>query len=90
MEIAEILTIVGLVLLYGGALLTAYVNIRVKIKELDVKILNLQKEFDGNKEKVENDIQRLEDKNSIEHETIMKKIDILIEKIVDIRVQVGK
>lgn len=86
MAISEILTIIGLALLYGSALITSYLNIRIKIKELEVKILNLQKDFDSNKSKVENDIKKLEDRNTIEHDAIINKIDELIEKITDVRI----
>jgi hypothetical protein len=90
MGIAEILTIIGLGLLYGSALIMSYINIRIKIKELEMKIMGLQHDFDVNKKKVEIDISKLEDRNTTEHREIMEKVDIIIEKISEIRISQAK
>lgn len=90
MGIAEILTIIGLALVYGSALITAYINIRVKMKELDVKIINLQKEFDEEQIKVQKNLEKLEENNSKVYNQIMNKVDIIIEKITDVRIAQAK
>lgn len=86
MGLNEILTIIGIGLIYASALITTYVNIRLKLKELDVKILRIEKDFREYKTNIDCDMGKLEDKNSLEHGEIMDKIDIIVEKISDIRV----
>ena len=86
MRIEDILTIIGLFLLYSTALIGVYVNLKVKLKELEVRLTNLQEEFIRHKTVVGMNVQKLEERNTLEHDSISVKIDKLLEKITEIRV----
>lgn len=83
MTLSEILTIVGMFLLYGGALIGLYINVRVKMKELEVRILTLESDMIENEKRAAREIAKLELKNTHEHEHIVKRIDALMEKLND-------
>lgn len=86
MTVQDILTIIGLFLLYATGLVGVFVNLRIKIKEIEIKMLNLQDELAQHKISIGCNVQRLEERNTIEHDSIMVKIDKLLEKITEIRV----
>lgn len=90
MRIEDILTIIGLFLLYSTALIGVYVNLKVKLKELEVRLTNLQEEFIRHKSNVGLNVQKLEERNTIEHDSIMVKIDALLEKVTELRVTQAK
>lgn len=82
----EIITIVGLFLGYATALIGAYVNLKVKLKELDVKILNLEGELNAHRSRINNTVDKFEECNTKEHDAIVVKIDTMLEKITELRV----
>ncbi|HNQ82478.1 MAG TPA: hypothetical protein PKM34_02475 [Bacteroidales bacterium] len=86
MTVQDILTIIGLFLLYATGLIGVYVNLRIKLKELEIKLFNLQDEFAQHKLLIGNNVTKLEERNTIEHDSISVKIDKLLEKITEIRV----
>lgn len=97
MVTSEILTLISFGLVYIGVLIATITNIRIKIKELDVRILNLKSEIDENKLDAALKIQKLEDRNTREHESILCKVDNLsakmdsmLEKINEVKVQIAK
>jgi uncharacterized protein HemX len=90
MKIEDILTIIALFLLYSTALIGVYVNLKVKLKELEVRLTNLQEEFIRHKSNVGLNVQKLEERNTIEHDSIMVKIDALLEKVTELRVTQAK
>ena len=49
MTIQDILTAIGLFLVYATALVGVYVNLRVKMKEIEIKMMNLQQELSQHK-----------------------------------------
>jgi hypothetical protein len=90
MTVQDILTIIGLFLLYATGLVTVFVNLRIKIKEIEIKMMNLQDELAQHKVTIGCNVQRLEERNTIEHDTIMVKIDALLEKVTELRVTQAK
>ena len=86
MEIEYIMTIIGGFLFYATGLIGVYVNLRVKMKELDIKVINLQEELAQHKLTTGTNVTRLEERNTLEHDSISVKIDKLLEKITEIRV----
>jgi hypothetical protein len=86
MTTQDILTTLGLFLVYSTALVGVYVNLRVKMKEIEIKMLNLQQELSQHKLAIGLNVNSLEKRNTIEHDSIMIKIDNLLEKIIEIRV----
>jgi hypothetical protein len=86
MEIEYILTILGGFLLYATGLIGVYVNIRIKLKELDVRLTNLKDDVDSHKLSASINVKSLETRNTIEHDAIIIKIDNLLEKVTEIRV----
>jgi hypothetical protein len=87
MEIEYILTILGGFLLYATGLVGVYVNIRIKLKELEVKFANLKSDLDSHKQTTGTNVKSLETRNTIEHDAIIIKIDNLLEKVTEIRVE---
>lgn len=86
MTIQDILTAIGLFLVYATALVGVYVNLRVKMKEIEIKMMNLQQELSQHKLAIGLNVNGLEKRNTLEHDSIMVKIDNLLEKIIEIRV----
>lgn len=48
MGVAEILTLISIILLNGGIILSAWINVKVKLKEIDTKLENMKAEIDRN------------------------------------------
>ncbi len=90
MRIEDILTIIGIFLLYSTGLIGVYVNLKVKLKELEVRLTNLQEEFVRNKSTVGLNVTKLEERNTLEHDSIMVKIDALLDKVTELRVNQAK
>jgi hypothetical protein len=86
MRTEDIIAIIGGFLLYATGLIGVYVNLRVKLKELEIKMLNLQQELSQHKLSNGINVTRLEERNTLEHDSISVKIDKLLEKITEIRV----
>jgi hypothetical protein len=87
METEYVLTILGGFLLYATGLIGVYVNIRIKLKELDVRLANLKSDFDSHKISAGYSVKNLETRNTIEHDAIILKMDSLLEKVTEIRVE---
>ena len=90
MRIEDILTIVGIFLLYSTGLIGVYVNLKVKLKELEVRLTNLQDDFVRHKSNVGLNVTKLEERNTLEHDSIMAKMDSLLEKVTELRVTQAK
>lgn len=86
MRTEDIIAIIGGFLLYATGLIGVYVNLRVKLKEIEIKMLNLQQELSQHKLSNGINVTRLEERNTFEHDSISVKIDKLLEKITEIRV----
>jgi hypothetical protein len=87
LQTETVLTIIGGFLLYATGLIGVYVNIRIKLKELDIKYSNLKQDLDSHKLSTGSNLVRLEERNSLEHDSIIVKIDSLLEKVTEIRVE---
>ena len=85
-------------LTYAGALVGIYVNIRVKLKEMEVEIMGIQKDihecknaivtdFDYLDKKTITAMHEIDEKNSKEHYEILAKIDMILEKLTQVRVE---
>jgi hypothetical protein len=86
-ETETIVTIIGGFAVYATGLIGIYVNIRLKLKELEIRLTNLKVEVDTHRLERISHLSRLESRNSLEHDSITGKIDILIEKVTEIRVE---
>lgn len=87
--LGEILTTIGLILIYSTALVKIYIDVKVKLKELDVKIVNLQADFIEHKTSNENTNAQLTEQRSAERFAIFGKMDLMLEKITDLRINQG-
>ncbi|MCK9399604.1 MAG: hypothetical protein M0Q51_06370 [Bacteroidales bacterium] len=87
MELEYILTIIGGFLLYATGLVGVYVNIRIKLKELEVKLTNLKEDLSQHKLITGINVKNLEERNTLEHDSISLKMDNLLEKVTEIRVE---
>ena len=98
MEIAEIIAIVSIVLFYSGLLIGLWVKINVKLKELEIMIINNKQTFndhvswgenenDKNREKITN----LSNDNKEEHKEMIKTMNLILSKLTDFQIDiVGK
>ena len=87
MELEYIFTIIGGFLFYATGLVGVYVNIRIKLKELEVKYSNLKDDLGQHKLATGINVKRLEERNTLEHDSIIVKIDNLLDKVTEIRVE---
>lgn len=90
MKLEDLLTIIGLFLIYTTGLIGVYVNLRVKMKELEIKLASLSEELAAHKLAVGQAVKKLEERNTLEHDSIIEKMDKMLEKIIEIRVEQGK
>lgn len=90
MSTTDFLTIIGFLLFYATGLIGVYINLRIKLKELEIRFLNLQEEFLRHKQSIGTNVVRLEERNTLEHDSIMIKIDALLEKVTELRVTQAK
>jgi hypothetical protein len=85
MSIGEIITIISLIIAYSGALIGIYVNLRVKLKELDVKMIEFEKDLINFKRDTFMSIEKMDIKNSTDHNSISDKLDKLFDKIIELK-----
>lgn len=90
MEISEIITIVTLLIGYASALVTIYVNLRVKMKGLELKVIEIEKDLlefkkytQNSLEKMDIKIDKFDLKNANEHSKTQLKVDKLHEKLIE-------
>lgn len=79
MNVENILTIVGFFLVYGSLLIIGWINVRIKIKEIDVR-----------EQLLENDVKELKSDIKEQNCIINNKLDDLISRFDDFRVDIEK
>lgn len=85
MENSNIITIIGLFITYVTGLVGIYVSLKVKIKELEVKIAGLQKEIEEHKMDNKNDIDKIFSSQREDIKEINQKLDLLIERFFELK-----
>jgi hypothetical protein len=97
MTTVEILTLVGLVLVNGGALILHWLrmikditNVQTRVLEAETKIKTLELKIHEYNLQFKQDLQIWIDKNDDSHERIINKIDKIKDDIIDIKVSVSK
>lgn len=85
MEISNIIAIIGLFLTYVTGLVGIYVSLKVKIKELEVKIAGIQKEFEEHKMDNKCDIDKIFSSQREDIKEINQKLDLLIERFFELK-----
>lgn len=86
MELGQILTIIGMVTLNGGLLLTAWIKMKVMMGRMDLKIMDIEKEINNIRIENDKDLCKLEKK----FDQIDQKLDTLNEKITQLMVNQAK
>lgn len=81
MSVAEILTIVITGIGYLSMLIGMYINTKVKMKEMEVRILNLESDMTNFKNDVNKAFETIVQRNSVEHDKIYNRLDDLINKM---------
>lgn len=84
MGTSEIVAIVIAGVSYLTAIINIYVQMRIKFKELDVKIISVQNELTEFKKKTENTFDRIVETNIKDHQRLYDKIDELIKIMYDL------
>lgn len=85
MNLSTIISIVAILLGYAGAVVSLYVNLRIKLKALDLKILEIEKDLLEFKKLSQNTMEKLDIKNSTEHNVILNKLDKLFDKLIELK-----
>lgn len=92
-----ILILVGFALTYGAAFLAAWININLKIKELEMKLIALENmhnkdiaELKVLVERFMTGIEAVNTQNTLDHEKISAKIDIIKESINEMKISMAK
>jgi len=85
MNLSTIISIVAILLGYAGAVVSLYVNLRIKLKALDLKILEIEKDLLEFNKLSQNTMEKLDIKNSTEHNVILNKLDKLFDKLIELK-----
>ena len=97
MDANTIVSIITLALVYGGAMIGFWINIKVKINALEIKMVANKHEYDRHvataKEEKEFIHERISENykcNSDEHHLIMDKQDSLLEILNEMKIEIAK
>jgi len=97
MGFEEIIALISLALVYGGAIIGFWIKIRVKLTELDMKIENNKNEFDSfrlrsieERDRIDDKIDSLLEENKQEHKEISIKQDLLLKTLNDFKIEILK
>lgn len=82
---SNIITIIGLFITYLTGLIGIYVSLKVKIKELEVKIAGLQKEIEEHKLDNKTDIDKIFSSQRQDIKEINQKLDVLLERFFELK-----
>ena len=86
METGNILVIIGMIVLNGGLLLTAWIKMKVMMGRMDLKIMDMEKDINTIRMDNEKDLCKLEKK----FDQIDQKLDTLNEKITQLMINQAK
>ena len=84
MELNSIIAIVALTLTYTTTLIATYINIRIKIKELEVKITSIQSELIEHKADNKSDLDKMISSHREDIKQINEKLDTLLDKLFEL------
>jgi uncharacterized coiled-coil protein SlyX len=97
MDIEAILIIIGIILTYSSVLITAWINVRIKLKELDIRMSKLENDFntqcDSQQRTIEiwnNNIREIKMDIKEHNNKLDEKLNTLISRFDDFRVDVEK
>ena len=93
MTTMEILTLIGILLINGGLLIGFFMKLRIKISELDTRLIEVDNRI--NEVKCNNEAkflaqEKINDKLDKKFELIDNKLDRITEKINNLAIQVAK
>ena len=86
METGNILVIIGMIVLNGGLLLTAWIKMKVMMGRMGLKIMDMEKDINTIRMDNEKDLCKLEKK----FDQIDQKLDTLNEKITQLMINQAK
>lgn len=81
MGVSEMIGLAALILTYTTAIITIYVQMKVKLKELDIKVLVIQNDLNEFKKTTQCDIREIVRSQERSLEKINEKLDAIYEKI---------
>lgn len=90
MGTSELVAIVGLFLTYLSGLIGIYINLKVKMKELEVKIISIQGELTEHKIDTSKDIDKLIQSQKADILLLNNKLDLMLERIYELKNQIPK
>lgn len=90
MEISEIIGVAAFILTYSTALIGIYINMKLKIKEIDIKMQSIEKDLSSFKKSTQDDFKKFIEKHELEHNVFSNKLDILLEKFYELKNELVK
>jgi len=90
MELSNIIVIGSLFISYITGLVGVYVNLKVKMKELEVKIISIQGELTEHKIDNSKDIDKIIQSQKADILLINNKLDLMLERIYELKNQIPK
>lgn len=90
MELSNIIVIISLFITYFTGLIGIYVNLKVKMKELEVKIVSIQGELTEHKIDNSKDIDKIIQSQKADILLLNNKLDLMLERIYELKNQIPK
>ena len=90
MELSNIIIIGSLFISYITGLVGVYVNLKVKMKELEVKIISIQGELTEHKIDNSKDIDKIIQSQKADILLLNNKLDLMLERIYELKNQIPK
>lgn len=90
MELSNIIVIGSLFISYITGLVGVYVNLKVKMKELEIKIISIQGELTEHKIDNSKDIDKLIQSQKADTMLLNNKLDLMLERIYELKNQIPK
>lgn len=90
MELSNIIIIGSLFISYITGLVGVYVNLKVKMKELEIKIISIQGELTEHKIDNSKDIDKIIQSQKADILLLNNKLDLMLERIYELKNQIPK
>jgi len=95
MELTQILTIIGMIIINAGAIIAAWIKMKTDITAINVRLTDIdsrvsQQEIQNSKkiDVIEQRLEKFYDTNDTQHDAISTKIDNIKDSITDLKVAV--
>lgn len=95
MELSTILTIIGMIIINGGAIMAAWIKMKTDITAINVRLADIDSRVSTHElqnakkmDAIETRLEKFYDTNDNQHSTLLTKIDSIKDSITDLKVSV--